>query len=46
MHGWKSPTRMVSDMNAIFFGIFNLCDVHMRIAMTFAVPRGYLRGPP
>ena len=37
---------MISDMDATFFGIFNLCDVHMRIAMTFVIPRGYLRGPP
>ena len=42
MRGWKSPTRMVSDMDAMFSCIFNLSDVRMRIAIT----KGYLRGPP
>ena len=44
--GWNSPTRMVSDMDAMFSCIFNLCDVRMRIAITCIVPRCYLRGPP
>ena len=34
MRGWKSPTRMVSDMDAMFSCIFNLCDVRMSIAIT------------
>ena len=33
---------MVSDTNAMFPCIFNLCDV--RIAITCIVPRGYLKG--
>ena len=37
---------MVSDMDAVFSLIFNLYDVHMRIAITCIVPKGYLRGPP
>ena len=45
MRGWKSPTKMASDIDAMFFCIFNLCDVRMRIAITFIVPSGYLRGP-
>ena len=32
MGGWKSPTRMVSDMDAMFSCIFSLCDVRMRIS--------------
>ena len=32
MRRWKSPTRMVRDMDAMFF-IFKLCDVRMRIAI-------------
>ena len=35
---------MVSDMDAIFSCIFNLCYVRMRIAITCIVPKGYLRG--
>ena len=46
LHGWKSPTRMVSDMDAMFFCIFNFRDVRMRIFITCIVPRGYFRGPP
>ena len=46
MRGWKTPTRMVSDMDAISTCIFNLCDVLLRIAITCIVLRGYLRGPP
>ena len=34
MHGWKSPARMVSGMNAMLSWIFTLCDVRMRIAIT------------
>ena len=34
---------MVSDMDAIFSCIFNLCAVRMRIAITCIVPKGYLR---
>ena len=45
LHAWLK-IRMVSDMDAKFSYIFNLCDVRMRIAMTCIVPRGYLRGPP
>ena len=33
-----SPTRRVSDINAMFCCIFNLCDVRMRIAITCIVP--------
>ena len=44
MHGWKSPIRMVSDMDAMFSCIFNLCDVRVRIVITCIVPRGCLRG--
>ena len=36
---------MVSDMDAMFSCIFNLCDVRMRISIACMVPRGYLRGP-
>ena len=46
IHGWKSPTRMVSDMDAMCSCIFNFCDARMRIAITCVVPRGYFRGPP
>ena len=46
MRGWKSPTRMVSDMEEMFSSIFDLCYVRMRIAITCIVPRSYLRGPP
>ena len=46
MHGWKSPTRMVTDMDAMLSCVFNLCDVRMRIAITCMVPRGYFTGPP
>ena len=46
MHGWKSPARIVSGMDAMFSCIFNLCDMRMRIALTCMVPRSYLRGPP
>ena len=42
MRGWKSPTRMVSDMNAMFSCISNLCEMRMHIAITCIVPRGYL----
>ena len=46
MRGWKSPTRMVSDMDALMvFCVFNLCDVRMRIAITCIVPRRCLRDP-
>ena len=45
MRGWKSPTKMASDIDAMFSWIFNLCDVRMRIAITFIMPRGYLKGP-
>ena len=45
MLGWKSPTRMVSDMNALFSCIFTLCDVRMRISITCSVPKGHLSGP-
>ena len=45
MHVLKSLTRMVSDMDAMFSCIFNLCDMRMGIARTCIVPRGYLRGP-
>ena len=45
MHGWKSPIKMVSEMDAMLSCIFNLCDVRMRIAITCIVPRGYFRGP-
>ena len=43
--GWKSPTRMVSDMDAMFPCIYNLCDVRISIDMTCIVTRGYLRDP-
>ena len=36
---------MVSEIDAMFSCLFNLCDVRMRIALTCIVPRGYLRGP-
>ena len=42
----KSPTRMVSDIDAMLSYIFNLCDMRMRIAITCIMPRGYVRGPP
>ena len=42
MRGWKSSTRMVSDMSAMFSCIFNLRNVRMRIAITCIVPRVYL----
>ena len=45
MHGWKSPTKIVSDMDAMFSFFFNLCDARMRIAITCIVPRGYIKGP-
>ena len=35
---YKSPTRLVSDMDAMSFCILNLCDVCMRIAITFFCP--------
>ena len=35
---------MVSDMDAMFSCIINLCDVLTRIAITCIVPRGYIRG--
>ena len=31
-----------NDMDVMFFRIFNLCDVRMRIAITCIVPRGFL----
>ena len=34
---------MVSDMDAMFTCVFNLCDVRMRIAITCIVPRVYIR---
>ena len=37
---------MVSDMDAMFSCIFNLCDVRMRIAISCIVPMGYLGGRP
>ena len=37
---------MVSDMDAMFSCILNLCDVRMCKAITCNVPRGYLKGPP
>ena len=46
MRGWKLATRMVSDMDAMFSCIFNLCDVRMRLAMTCIMPMGYLKRPP
>ena len=39
--GWKSPTKMVSSMDAMFFLILNL-----RIAITGIVLKGHLRGTP
>ena len=33
---------MVSDMDAMFSCIYNVCDMRMRIAITCTVPRGYL----
>ena len=35
---------MVSDMDAMFTCILNLCRVHMSIAITCIVPGGYCRG--
>ena len=46
MRGWKSLTIMVSDMDAMFSCIFNLCDVRMLITITCIVPRGHLRRTP
>ena len=46
MRGGKSPIRMVSDIDAMFSCILNLCDVNMRIAVTCIVTRGYLKGSP
>ena len=37
--------HVVSDMDAMFFCIFYLCDVRMRIAITCIVHRGYVSGP-
>ena len=38
--------KMVSDMDAMFSCIFNLCDVRMRITISCVVPRDYFMGPP
>ena len=37
--GCKSPARIVSGMDAMFSCIFYLCDVRMRIAINFILPR-------
>ena len=37
---------MVSDMDAMFSCIFNLCDVRMCITITFIVTKDYFMGPP
>ena len=42
----QGTNSMVSDMDAMFFCIFNLCDVRITIVITCIVPRSNLSGPP